>query len=145
VEASSHHLPSKCLDLMEREFTDAFRGVYIPPELVEMKLGEFLALNQGTKIVTQYSHAFNNLCRYAPDMVDTDAKRNKRRITTRTLHPRLARGPLSQDHHSQESSLLIVLPIVHLHQVQDLGHHSIKPRTTRDRRSRIRWSCRQQR
>jgi hypothetical protein len=56
-----------------REFTKAFRGVYIPPGLVEMKLGEFLALNQGTKTVTQYLHAFNNLCRYAPDMVDTYA------------------------------------------------------------------------
>jgi hypothetical protein len=40
-----------------------------------MKLGVFLALNQGTKTVKQYLHAFNNLCRYAPDMVDTDAKR----------------------------------------------------------------------
>jgi hypothetical protein len=40
-----------------------------------MKLGEFLALNQGTKTVTQYLYAFNNLCRYAPNMVDTDAKR----------------------------------------------------------------------
>jgi hypothetical protein len=58
-----------------REFTEAFRGVYIPPGLIEMKLGEFLALNQGTKTMTQYLHAFNNLCRYAPDMVDTDAKR----------------------------------------------------------------------
>ena len=58
-----------------REFAEAFRGVYIPPGLTEMKLGEFLALNQGTKTVTQYLHAFNNLCRYAPDMVDTDAKR----------------------------------------------------------------------
>jgi hypothetical protein len=58
-----------------REFTEAFRGVYIPQGLTEMKLGEFLALNQGTKTVTQYLHAFNNLCRYAPDMVDTDAKR----------------------------------------------------------------------
>jgi hypothetical protein len=28
-----------------REFTEAFRGVYIPQGLVEMKLGEFLALN----------------------------------------------------------------------------------------------------
>jgi hypothetical protein len=58
-----------------REFTEAFKGVYIPPGLVEMKLGEFLALNQGTKTVTQYLHAFNSLCRYAPYMVDTDAKR----------------------------------------------------------------------
>jgi hypothetical protein len=58
-----------------REFTEAFRGDYIPPGLVEIKLREFLALNQGTKTVTQYLHAFNSLCRYAPDMVDTDAKR----------------------------------------------------------------------
>jgi hypothetical protein len=58
-----------------REFTKAFRGVYIPPGLIEMKLGEFLALNQGTKIVTQYLHALNNLSRYASDMVNTDARK----------------------------------------------------------------------
>jgi hypothetical protein len=58
-----------------REFTNAFCGVYIPPGLTEMKLGAFLALNQGTKSVTQYLHAFNNLCRYACDMVDTDTKK----------------------------------------------------------------------
>ena len=40
-----------------------------------MKFGEFLALNQGTKTVTQYLHAFNNLSRYASDMVNTDAKK----------------------------------------------------------------------
>jgi hypothetical protein len=58
-----------------REFTEAFCGVYIPPSLTEMKLREFLALNQGTKTVTQYLHAFNNLSRYASDMVNTDAKK----------------------------------------------------------------------
>jgi hypothetical protein len=58
-----------------REFTDAFRGVYIPLGLTEMKLGEFLSLNQGIKTVTQYLHAFNNLSRYASDMVNTDAKK----------------------------------------------------------------------
>jgi hypothetical protein len=58
-----------------REFTEAVHGVYIPPGLIKMKLGEFLALNQGTKTVTQYLHAFNNLYRYAPNMVDIDAKR----------------------------------------------------------------------
>jgi hypothetical protein len=57
------------------EFTEALCGVYIPPGLTEIKLGEFLALNQGTKTVNQYLHAFNNLCHYTPDMVDTDAKR----------------------------------------------------------------------
>jgi hypothetical protein len=40
-----------------------------------MKLGEFLALNQGTRTVTQYLHAFNDLCHYASDMVNTDAKK----------------------------------------------------------------------
>jgi hypothetical protein len=57
------------------EFTTAFRGVYIPVGLIKMKLGEFLALNQGTKTVTQYLHAFNNLCHYTPDMINTDAKK----------------------------------------------------------------------
>jgi hypothetical protein len=56
-------------------FHDAFRVVYIPPGLTEMKLGEFLTLNQGTKTMTQYLHAFNNLCCYASDMVNTDAKK----------------------------------------------------------------------
>jgi hypothetical protein len=58
-----------------REFTKAFRGVYIPPGLTEMKLREFLALNQDTKTMTQYLYAFNNLSRYASDMVNTDAKK----------------------------------------------------------------------
>jgi hypothetical protein len=35
-----------------REFTDAFHGVYIPPGLIEIKLEEFLSLNQGTKTMT---------------------------------------------------------------------------------------------
>jgi hypothetical protein len=142
-----------------------------------MKLGEFLALNQGTKTMTQYLHAFNNLCRYAPDMVDTDAKRiasfkrglspkmmkhvgtnsrarfndfisdclkqekNNNAYTAYKTRKRAFESGPSQ----QEFSLLIVLPIVCLHQVQGLGHHSIKPRTTRDHRSRTRWSYRQQR
>jgi hypothetical protein len=40
-----------------------------------MKLGEFLALNQDAKTVTQYLHAFNNLSRYAFDMVNSNAKK----------------------------------------------------------------------
>ena len=38
--------------ILWREFAEAFRGVYIPPGLTEIKLGEFLALNQGTKTMT---------------------------------------------------------------------------------------------
>jgi hypothetical protein len=40
-----------------------------------MKLGEFLSLNQGTKTVMQYLHAFTNLSHYASNMVNTDAKK----------------------------------------------------------------------
>jgi hypothetical protein len=40
-----------------------------------MKLGEFLSLNEGTKTVTQYLHAFNNLSRYTSDMVNMNAKK----------------------------------------------------------------------
>jgi hypothetical protein len=58
-----------------REFTEAFCGVYIPPGLTEIKLGEFLALNQGTKTMIQYLHTFNNLSCYASGMVNTDAKK----------------------------------------------------------------------
>jgi hypothetical protein len=36
--------------IMWREFTKAFCGVYILPGLIEMKLGEFLALNQAPKL-----------------------------------------------------------------------------------------------
>jgi hypothetical protein len=61
--------------ITSRELTDAFRGVYIPPGLTEMNLEEFLSLNQGTKTVNQYLHAFNNLSCYASDKVNTNAKK----------------------------------------------------------------------
>jgi hypothetical protein len=56
-------------------FTTALRGNYITPSLVEMKNGEFMKLSQGTKIVKEYLHAFNNLARYAPEFVNIDAKK----------------------------------------------------------------------
>jgi len=54
-------------------FTTAFRGNYIPPGAVEMKVGEFMRLSQGTKV--EYLHALNNLARYAPEFVNTEAKK----------------------------------------------------------------------
>jgi hypothetical protein len=56
-------------------FTTAFWGNYIPPSLVEMKIGEFMKLSQRTKTVKEYMHAFNNLARYTPEFVNTDAKK----------------------------------------------------------------------
>ena len=40
-----------------------------------MKDVEFLRLTQGTKTLTEYMHAFNNLSRYAPEFVNTEAKK----------------------------------------------------------------------
>jgi hypothetical protein len=40
-----------------------------------MKVAEFMKLNQGTRSMTEYLHAFNNLSCYATDFVDTDTKK----------------------------------------------------------------------
>jgi len=42
---------------------------------MSMKHTEFMRLTQGTKSLTEYLHAFNNLSRYAPEFVNTDAKK----------------------------------------------------------------------
>jgi hypothetical protein len=40
-----------------------------------MKVAKFMRLTQGTKFMTEYLHAFNNLSRYASEFVDTNAKK----------------------------------------------------------------------
>jgi hypothetical protein len=40
-----------------------------------MKHTEFMKLTQGSKSLTKYLQAFNNLARYATEFVDTDAKK----------------------------------------------------------------------
>ena len=40
-----------------------------------MKHTKFMKLTQGTKTLTEYLHAFNNLSRYATEFVDTNAKK----------------------------------------------------------------------
>ena len=73
----SHHrstLP-KNAQITWNQFKAAVRGHYIPLGLMSMKHTEFMKLTQGTKILTEYLHAFNNLSRYATEFVDTDAKK----------------------------------------------------------------------
>jgi hypothetical protein len=55
------------------QFKAAFRGNYIPPDLMVMKHIEFIKLTQGSKSLTEYLQAFNNLARYATEFDDTDA------------------------------------------------------------------------
>ena len=50
----------------------------IPDGLIERKLNEFLALNQGTRTVLQYAQTFNYMCQYAGHHADTDAKKRDR-------------------------------------------------------------------
>jgi hypothetical protein len=42
---------------------------------MSMKHTEFMKLTQGTKSLTEYLHAFNNLSRYAIEFVNTDEKK----------------------------------------------------------------------
>jgi len=42
---------------------------------MRMKAIEFMKLMQGTKTLTKYMHAFNNLSRYAPEFVNTEEKK----------------------------------------------------------------------
>jgi hypothetical protein len=53
-----------------------------------MKITEFMKLTQGTKTLTEYLHAFNNLSRYATEFVNTDAKKIesfKRGLSTKLM------------------------------------------------------------
>ena len=42
---------------------------------MEMKHTEFMQLTQGNKTMKEYLHAFNHLSRYAPEFVNTEAKK----------------------------------------------------------------------
>jgi hypothetical protein len=44
----------------------------------KLKKKEFLALKQGNMTVSEYLDEFTHLSRYAPDEVNTDAKRQER-------------------------------------------------------------------
>ena len=43
---------------------------------MEMKLEQFLRLQQGSQSVMEYLGKFNHLSEYAPEHVNTDAKKN---------------------------------------------------------------------
>ena len=53
-----------------------------------MKATEFMRLTQGTKTLTEYMHAFNNLSCYAPGFVDIEEKKMesfKRGLSTKLM------------------------------------------------------------
>jgi hypothetical protein len=60
------------------EFRDNFRQYHVPAGLMIVKKEEFLALKQGPMSVSEYRDKFLQLSRYAPEYVNTDAKRQYR-------------------------------------------------------------------
>src|SRR5437763_7640265 len=59
------------------EFAAAFRAHHIPSSIMKIKLREFMALRQGSRSVREYVQVFNELVRYDPNHVDTDAKKGE--------------------------------------------------------------------
>ena len=55
---------------------------------MRMKAAKFMRHTQGTKTLTEYMHAFNNLSRYALGFVDTEEKKIesfKRGLSTKLM------------------------------------------------------------
>jgi hypothetical protein len=60
------------------EFRDNFRCYHVPEGLMIVRKEEFLALKQAPLSVSEYRDKFLQLSRYAPEDVNTDAKRQCR-------------------------------------------------------------------
>jgi hypothetical protein len=60
------------------EFKTTFRGHHIPAGILDRKLNEFLALNQGTRTILQYAQAFNDLCQYTGYHANSNEKKRDR-------------------------------------------------------------------
>src|SRR3954470_19121314 len=59
-------------------FEDGFRTSHISSGVMSLKKKEFHNLKQRHRSVAEYIEEFNNLALYAPDEVDTDAKRKEK-------------------------------------------------------------------
>src|SRR3954471_3055498 len=59
-------------------FEHGFRTAHISSGIMSLKKKEFHNLEQRHRSVAEYIEEFNNLARYAPDEVDTDAKRKEK-------------------------------------------------------------------
>jgi hypothetical protein len=61
-----------------QELQESFRTHHIPGGVKRLKQKEFLALKQGNMTVSEYLDEFTHFSSYAPDEVNTDAKRQER-------------------------------------------------------------------
>src|SRR5664279_1701768 len=59
-------------------FEEGFRNAHVSSGVMSLNRREFRNLRQYHRSVTEYIDEFSNLARYAPEDVDTDAKRRER-------------------------------------------------------------------
>ena len=78
-------------------FGTAFQAHHIPGSVIELKLEQFLKLQQGDQSVLEYLCQFNHLSQYAPKYVSTDAEKN--RWFVRGLHTELQAMLTTVDSH----------------------------------------------
>src|SRR3954470_7796569 len=60
------------------EFKVKFSRTHVPPGLIKRMRDEFRELKQGRMTVVEYRDKFLSLARYAPDEIDTEAKKKER-------------------------------------------------------------------
>ena len=60
------------------EFKVKFSRTHVPPVLIKRMRDEFRELKQGRMTVVEYRDKFLSLARYAPDKIDTEAKKKER-------------------------------------------------------------------
>ncbi|CAL8152813.1 unnamed protein product [Prunus armeniaca] len=60
------------------EFQRVFSDQFYPPSYRYAKKSEFLYLKQGSMLVAEYEHKFNELSRFAPELVATKEDRCRR-------------------------------------------------------------------
>ncbi|CAN6446851.1 unnamed protein product [Victoria cruziana] len=58
------------------EFTEKFRGTYIPPVAMKKKIQEFLELAQQGSFVAEYAAQFRHLEQYCPYLLLTEKERS---------------------------------------------------------------------
>ncbi|KAL8514640.1 hypothetical protein ACS0TY_013648 [Phlomoides rotata] len=64
--------------LLWEDFKEAVMERYFPQVLRDQKEQEFVTLQQGNLSVTEYERKFNQLSRYAPHLVEIDARKARR-------------------------------------------------------------------
>jgi hypothetical protein len=59
------------------DFKERFQKCHVPTGLIKMMHDKFRNLRQGSMSVVEYMERFTDLARYAPDEVDTEAKKKE--------------------------------------------------------------------